>query len=331
MKILKPFLHTSLIALACSFCSVATAQVIIDNDFVNGNPLSGATGLESPFYTTSSGSGLASNNGTAGVLDFASGSSGRSIHTLFTPQTLTNTGDTLTLAYTFTTPATVGTNEDFRVGLFNTGGAAGFDADISASSGSPNPILNGLAGVSGEFDINTSDADFALRAHNINNIEIGADGPNPDDPATGRLLTTTDGFEFLESGPNNGFAIDANTQYTGSFSLELDANGDIITTQTLVGGIVNELFVSDPLAVNDDLIAGEVGVNTLTFDFVGFSVTSDAFGSVSTVDNQDTGEIFDNGLSFNNVSVTFTAAVPEPSSATLLLVGLVGFCSRRRR
>lgn len=327
MKILKPFLQTSAIALACSFCSAVTAQTtVIDNDFVNGNPLTGATGLESPFYTTSSGSGLASDNGTAGVLDFASGTSGRSVHTLFAPQTLVNPGDALSLVYTFTTPATVGTNEDFRVGLFDTNGAAGFDADISASSGTPNPILNGLAGVSGEFDINVADADFALRAHNINNIEIGADGPDPDDAATGRLLTTTDGFDFLESGPNNGFAIDANTQYTGTFSLALDANGDIVTTQTLVGGTVNESFVSDPLAVNDDLIGGEVGVNTLTFDFAGFSVTGGAFGSVNNAGEAD------NGLDFNSVTVTFTpAAVPEPSSAALLLVGLAGFCSRRRR
>ena len=78
--------------------------------------------------------------------------------------------------------------------------------------------------------------------------------------------------------------------------------------------------------MNDDLIGGEVGVNTLTFDFAGFSVTGGAFGSVNNAGEAD------NGLDFNSVTVTFTpAAVPEPSSAALLLVGLAGFCSRRRR
>ena len=305
-------------------------QIIIDNDFTNGNPLTGAGPLESAFYTTSSGSGLAELNGTPGVLDFASGTSGRAIHTLFAPQILVNAGDTLTASYTFTTPATVGTNEDLRVGLFNTGGATGFADDISASSGTPNPILNNLPGISGEFDINVADADFAIRAHNVNNIEIGADGPNPDDPVTGRLLTTTDGFDFLESGPNNGFAIAANTQYTGTFSLQLDAAGDIVVTQTLVGGTVNESFTSDPLAVADDLTDGEVGVNTLTFDFLGFSVTGDAFGSVNNVDDDPLAPL-DNGLSFNNVSVTFTQAIPEPGSAAILLSGLASLGLIRRR
>lgn len=317
-------------------------DVIIDNDFVNGNPLSGAAPLESAFYTTSSGSGLASGNGTPGVLDFASGTSGRSIHTLFDAQTLSNAGDTLTLSYTFTTPATVGSNEDFRVGFFNTLGAAGFDSDISASSGTPNPILN-IPGVSGEFDINTADADFALRTSNVNNIDIAADGlgldvADPFDFAAGRLLTTTDGFDFRESGPNNGFAIEANTQYTGEFSLALDANGDIVTTQTLLGGTVNESFTSDPISVADDLVAGDVGINTLTFDFVGFSVTGGAFGSVNNIDDPDSidgnGDIIslDNGATFNNVTVTFTAAaVPEPSSAAILLGGLVSIGLIRRR
>ena len=311
-------------------------QIIIDNDFTNGNPLTGAGPLESAFYTTSSGSGLASDNGTPGVLDFASGSSGRAIHTLFAAQTLVNAGDTLTASYTFTTPATVGTGEDFRVGLFNTGGAAGFDSDISASSGSPNLILNGLDGISGEFDINTSDADLAVRTHNVNNIDIAANGPNPNssmvdrDLITGRLLTTTDGFDERGSGPNNGFAIAANTQYTGTLSLQLDAAGDIVVTQTLVGGTVNESFISNPIAVADDAVSGDVGSNTLTFDFLGFSVTGDAFGSVNNVDDRPLVPL-DNGLSFNNVSVTFTQAIPEPGSAAILLSGLASLGLIRRR
>lgn len=118
--------------------------------------------------------------------------------------------------------------------------------------------------------------------------------------------------------------------YTGTFSLQLDAAGDIVVTQTLVGGTVNESFTSDPLAVADDLTDGEVGVNTLTFDFLGFSVTGDAFGSVNNVDDDPLAPL-DNGLSFNNVSVTFTQAIPEPGSAAILLSGLASLGLIRRR
>ena len=315
---------TAALAAAAMLAAPALGQTtIIQNDFVNGNPLSGAGPLESPFFTTSSGDGLASDNGTLGVLDFASGTSGRSIHTLFAPQTLANAGDVLTVSYTFTTPATVGNNEDFRVGLFNTNGAAGFAEDISASSSTPNAILNGLPGVSGEFDINTASADLAIRTNNINEID-DLDGDLPDDLQTGRLLATTDGFTFVESGPDNGFAIAPNTQYTGTFALELDAGGDLIVTQTLVGGTVNESFISGAVPFTDDVAAGDAGVNTLTFDFLGFSATGDAFGSVN-----DAG-VADNGADFNNVTVTFTP-VPEPASMALLAGGAMMLAGRRRK
>ncbi len=308
---------TATLAAAAMLAAPAMGQVIVDNDFANGNPLDAAGPLESAFFTTSSGAGLASDNGTAGVLDFASGSSGRAIHTLFTPQTLANVGDVLNVSYTFTTPATVGTNDDFRVGLFNTGGAAGLDEDISASSGTPNPILNNLPGFSGEFDINTDDADLALRVHDINGVN-DLNGP------TGRLLTTTSGFDFASSGDNNGFDILADTQYTGTLVVELADDGNLIITQTLAGALVNETY-TDTVSVADSA-DGDAGVNTTTFDFLGFSVTSGAFGSVNNVGEAD------NGIDFNNVSVTFTSAVvPEPASFALLAVGAAGLLGSRRR
>ena len=225
-------------------------------------------------------------------------------------------GDTLTVSYTFTTPATGGSGEDFRVGLFNTGGVTGFEENISASSGTPNPILNNLPGFSGEFDINTDDADLALRTHDVNSVN----GTGP----TGRLLTTTDGFDFRrERGRQWLCDILAGTTVHRHPEHHADDSPDsAVVTQTLLSASVNETFTSNSILIAD---AGEdAGFNTTTFDFLGFSVTSGAFGSVNNVGEAD------NGLDFNNVSVTFTA-VPEPASLALLAIGATALVGRRRK
>ena len=56
-----------------------------------------------------------------GSLGFVTGSSGRAFHGVFEPQTLSNVGESLDVSFDFTTPDTVGTNDVFRYGLFNTG------------------------------------------------------------------------------------------------------------------------------------------------------------------------------------------------------------------
>ena len=310
----------------------AYAQVvtpIINDSFADGSPVNSGLPLETAFHTTSSTSALSDDPVTPPVLDFATGSSGRAIHTTFSPVALNTVGDQLAVSYTFTTPATVGTNEDFRVGLFNTGGAPEFSDNINASSGDPNPVLN-IPGLSGEFDINpaNADADIAVRTHNVNGLDYDQNGTvDGDEVLTGRLLTTTNGFDPRGSqNPDPNFAIAPNTSYTGGLIVELDADGDLIVTQTLVGGAVNETFTAT-LAIDDDVVGQVPGVNTSTFDFLGFSVTSDAFGSVN-----NTGEP-DNGLDFTNITVTSTTAavVPEPSSAALLLGGLLSMGVIRRR
>ena len=116
---------------------------------------------------------------SAGSLGMVTGTSGRGIHTVFPTQTLANVGDKLIATYTFTTPATVGTRGTaaFRVGLFDTLGRAGLDADVSASSGTPNSLYGwgtglrrwpGTAGLPGymmDMDVGTAAPKILISAN----------------------------------------------------------------------------------------------------------------------------------------------------------------------
>jgi len=122
------------------------AAVIVDDSWADAGRDNGADPLDSNWWTSSSSSGI---EVAAGSLGMVTGTSGRGIHTVFPTQTLANVGDKLVATYTFTTPTTVGTGASggFRAGLFDTLGRAGLDADISASSGSPNSLY-GWSGAS---------------------------------------------------------------------------------------------------------------------------------------------------------------------------------------
>ena len=297
--------YTTAALAAAMLAAPALGQVtVIENNFVNGNPLEGAGPLESPFFTTSSGSGLASDNGTPGVLDFASGTSGRSIHTLFAPVTLANVGDNITASFSFTTPASIGTDENngFRVGLFNSLGRA-LNEDISSSSGTPNPLLDGLPGFSADFDVNDQNDDGEAD----DRLQIRQSDPTN---TVGRLLTTTGGFNTVEEvntpGADNGFV--ANTDFSGTLSITLIDATTVEISSELANASITTTATPDSLA----------------FDFLGFAVSGGAFGSVN-----DAG-VADNGIDFTNVSVTFTP-VPEPASMAMLAGGAMMLAGRRRK
>ena len=282
----------------------ATPSVVIDDSFTNGfSDLSG-NGMELDFFTTSSNSGLGSNTSQPGPIDFATGSSGRAIHGLFAPQTLAAVGDSLEVTIDFTTPATIGTNdENFRFGLFSTdrapNGQADYKMDISASSNSPNPILNHLAGFYGDVDnINASNTDLEFRTHDVNGSP------------TGRFMTTTTGWDLISQGPEGQITLSSNESYTARLFIEsndptlatldvtveiLNASGDVLSTH------------NDSLFVNDQS-GGEIGVNTLSFDMLGIYASSSAFGSSNSVGNSD------NGIDISNVTITKTSdsIIDEP-------------------
>lgn len=308
-KLLARPLASAILLAAVAISSSAQGQNVFNDSFADGDRLqTGAT--DTNWWTSSSSSADEISPGSLGLV---TGTSGRGLHTVFATQSLTNVGDIVTATYTFTTPDTVGSGStsSFRVGLFDTLGRAGLDADISSGSSSPFPLYGdtgaspttntpGIGGYLLDYDVNTgATADINFRDHNVGS-------------ASGRLLATTGGgsFSSFSSGPDAGYAFVANTTYTGSFSIERVASGLELT------GTIG----SDTYSFTD------TAPDTFDIGLLAFHVNSNQFGSSNSAGDPD------NGIDFSNIRVDFTAAaVPEPSSAALLLIGFAGFCSRRRR
>ena len=297
---------TACCAVVGALLTTAQAAVIVDDSWADGGRDNGADPLDSNWWTSASSSGIEVSVGSLGMV---TGTSGRGIHTVFPTQTLNSIGDKLTATYTFTTPATVGTGATagFRVGLFDTLGRSGLDADVSASSSSPNAVYGwgtgatppgpGTAGLPGymlDMDVNTASADFSFREHDTGTV-------NP----TGRLMGTTTGFTQLSpTGPDGAFSFAANTTYTGSLMLTRVSATELELTATLgsASHTVTDTF------------------DSTSYGMLAFWANSNIFGSSSTPDTAD------NGIDFSNVRIEF---VPEPAS--LMLLSMSGLLVALRR
>jgi hypothetical protein len=294
--------HFALACLAVAFMAapVTYADVIVNDSWADGGRDNGPDPLDSNWWTSAASAGI---EVTVGSLGMVTGTSGRGIHTVFPTQTLANVGDKLVATYTFTTPATGGTGGTggFRVGLFDTLGRAGLDADISASSGSPNALYGwgtgatppgpGTAGLPGymlDMDVGTGAEDLSFRKHDSGTV-------NP----TGRLLGTTTGFTQLSpTGPDGAYSFAPNTTYVGSFEIMRISATEVRLTGTL--GTATH-------SATDTFDSTDIGL-------LGFWANSNLFGS-SSVPNEP-----NNGIDFTNVTIELIA-VPEPTSLTLLAVG----------
>jgi hypothetical protein len=287
----------------------ALGAIIVDDSWADGGRTNGADPLDSNWWTSAATAGIEVSTGSLGMV---TGGSGRGIHTVFPTQTLTNAGDKLIATYTFTTPPTVGSGASagFRVGLFDTLGRAGLDANVNSSSGTPNSLYGlfsantlGLPGYMMDMDINTgATADLTFRQLDTPDND-GAQTP------TGRLMGTTTGFTQINpSGPDAGYAFAPNTTYTGSITIErLDA------TQMQVTGTLGSVTHS----VTDTFDSASIGM-------LAFWANSGLFGSSSTAGQPD------NGIDFSNVKIEF---IPEPSAALLAMCAtcLAGSAMRQRR
>ena len=233
-------------------------------------------------------------------------------------------------------------NNGLRFGLFDQGGQD-LAQNISASSGTPNPLLGdtgfvsggtltGPAGFSADYDVNdlvgdTEDEDgneffsFELQDEvQIRQTDLTS--------ATGRLLTTTGGFSSITGGvdappssnqdPTAGLVGDSN-------EFAPDTEYQVLLSITLVSA--TEVEVTTSLESGGSVIHGASGTATadsLEFSLLALGVSSGAFGSSNSVGD------LDNGLSITNANVTFTP-VPEPASLTLLAAGAGLLVSRRRK
>jgi hypothetical protein len=278
------------------FATATQAAVIVVNDsWTDGGRNDGPDPLDSNWWTSASSQGIEVSPGSLGMV---TGTSGRGIHTVFPTKKLNDVGDKIIATYTFTTPATVGSGTAaFRAGLFDTLGRSGLNADVSASSGSPNAVYGwgtgnlgpGTAGLPGymlDMDVATTTAsnDFSFRSHNTDTVS-----------PTGRLMGTTTGFQQLSpTGPDGAFSFSPNTTYTGSFSIERVNATDMRLTATLgaASHTITDAFDSDE------------------YGMLAFWANSNIFGSSGTPNTPD------NGIDFSNVTIVF---IPEPASLLMLL------------
>jgi len=311
--------HTVLFALVAATAATAAlvsqplhAQVtttIVNDSFTDGTRDNGADPSDTNWWASSSTSGIEVAPGSLGMV---TGSTGRGIHAIFPTQTL-NVGDSLKASYTFTTPATVGTNfaSAFRVGLFDTLGRSGLNADITASTAAPNSLYGlfssdtpGLPGYMMDMDVNTgATSDLAFRQ-----LDAAVNGAAQ--TPTGRLMGTTTGFTQVgNTGPDAGYTFTPNTQYTGSLMLTRLNDTELQLTGTLGDTVTH--------TVTDTF-------DSPNFGMLAFWANSSVFGTANTPGAAD------NGIDFSNVKIEYTS-VPEPASLSLLLLGFGWAASRRRR
>lgn len=284
------------------------AALIVNDSWADGGRDNGADPLDTNWWTSAAAAGIEVSVGSMGMV---TGSSGRGIHGIFPTQTLSAVGNSVKATYTFTTPTTIGSGTGaFRVGLFDTLGRAGLDANISASSGTPNAVYGwgtgaspagpGTAGLPGymlDMDVRTGTEDFSFREHDPGTV-------NP----TGRLMGTTTGFTQLSpTGPDGAFSFVANTSYTGSLTITRTSATEMTLTATLgaASHTITDVFDSP------------------SFGMLAFWANSNIFGTASTAGAAD------NGIDFTNIKIEFQ--VPETSSFCLAFVGAMGAIGARRR
>src|SRR6476620_7718507 len=277
----------------------AQAALIVNDSWADGGRNNGVDPLDTNWWSSvsSTGTGIEVSVGSLGMV---TGSSGRGIHGIFPTQTLANVGDSLKATYTFTTPATIGTAQTgaFRIGLFDTLGRSGLDADITSSSGSPNSLFGyyaantvGLPGYMMDMDVGTGAEDISFRQLDTP-VNVGAQTP------TGRLMGTTTGFTQLSpTGVDGGYTFTANTTYTGSFTITRINATDMQLTGTLG---------SYSHSNTDTFDSADIGM-------LAFWANSNVFGSASTSGTPN------NGIDFSNIKIEF---IPVPEPATLITVGI---------
>jgi hypothetical protein len=255
-------------------------NTIVDDSFTDANRANTGS-LQADWWSSTSSSGNSIEVYT-GQLGLVTGTSGRGNHGTFASQPLA-VGDALIATLTFTTPATVGDNKSaaLRFGLFDTTGhLPGLEADLSASSSSPNTNYNNLNGYMMDLDVVTGSENLTLRER--------------DNPDSGRLLATTDDYASLGSG-GNSYTFLANTTYTVEMSVTRQAVDEVQMMGSLYQGAI---LLSTHTESDTSATATEFGM-------LGMHANSSTFGSTTTH-----GPFEDNGITFSNIKVERVTTAP---------------------
>jgi hypothetical protein len=302
-------------------CAYASATLIFNDSWADGGLTDGADATDTAWYGTTGSSALDSNSytSTVNLLSARSGSSGRGFHGVFGSQSIANTGDKITVTYSFTTPATVGDKSTaLKVGFFNSNGATAANPN-NDSEGSPRAIVgdpihtqSSLGSTDAGWDTVYGEAvDLDANYSGISNFGFKS---KTSSVTTGRLLNSSTGWTSQGSNVDGAYTIIENTSYVGTFSIE-NMGGDLYDLSATIssGGteLASETREGKTIAAN-------------TFDIIAFNHSSNAFGSTNS------GGVADNGLDYTNIQVAFTQ-VPEPSAYALLLGGVAVILAVARR
>ena len=251
----------------------AKAGIIIDDKFADGDRSGGSDAQGGIWWTTSASSAI---DIAPGKLGLVSGGAGRGIRTTYTPQTL-SPGQILQAEITFTTPETVGFDrmDAFRVGFHDRLERPELEADLSASSGAPNELYNGLPGYMFTFDVNREDPA-------LNNVEVRR---HIRKKRLGRLMGTYQGYKLLAEG-GDSFTFAPNTTYNGVFQLRKTETGLVLSASlsNQDGEMTSFSFEDEQSNVNH-------------FGMLAFHVNSKTFGSSSAPEKAD------NGIEFSHVKL----------------------------
>lgn len=259
-------------AVAAAPIPPAVPGVVFEDTFADGGRDIGDDGAGANWWTTTTSGAI---EVAPGVLGLVSGGSGRGIRTTFPTQNLAE-GQALQVSFDFTTPVTMGTDRDsaFRVGLYDTLGRDGLEADLSASSKQPNPLYDGLPGYMIDFDVNLADPSAA-------NIDVR----KHKDDTQGRLLGTTKGYQRLGGG-GEPYQFAPEQSYTAVMIIRKLSTGiEVSGALSQDGSILSEFSVTDD------------GGDLTNIGMMAFHVNSKTFGSSKAKDTPD------NGLDFSRVTV----------------------------
>lgn len=293
--------YTTLCASLLLVPLMVSGQVIVDDNFADNDRAANGP-LESSWWTSTSSSAIEDgSDGLNGAVGLVTGGSGRGIHTIFPSQNLSE-GESITATMYFTTPATVKTGADgsaFKIMFLSPTDPAhstALSADLSASSGTPQPLYADLPGYMMDMDIGGGTEDLNFRRHD-----------EPAGNASGaRLGGTTSEWESIDSsGPDDGYTFDPNSDYYTVMTISKTGTGVEVSGALYgPGGLLTSHTAEDD--------SGFTGVTTDVGMF-GVHANSGMFGSSSSAGDPD------NGIDITRFTVE---VVPEP--ATLGLLGISG-------